>query len=434
MLAIASVLRSITRSSEAIDPDLNPTELSRYAVHCLVSGKFATANAHALEAFVLNLQCQLFHIGDGSADPWFQMGTIIRLAFRMGYHRDPKSLPGISVFDGEMRRRVWLNVVQIEALMSYQTGFPSMIPMDFCDTNDPLNLQYADLHVGMTALPAARPLSEYTPVLYTVLKNGVMKVFKKIVAHTQSLTTPTYAETMSLDAEMRQVYSKMPDPFRPRSVDRSFMDTSDLIFQRTTVEVLHLKGLIILHRRYITHEPQSSAFELSRRSCVEAACSILARQADLHQACAPGGRLQHDKSMFLALPIHDYLLAVMIIGLDLSTRLRLGLLSQTDIQNQQTATGKEFEALQKASQIWSVNDSSQSETRVAVLAIDIMMKKLTAGINNNSSSNPSQVAQNATQPNVLDSYEGTMMQLFDGDDSIDWVSVFPPLFEKYEKR
>lgn len=62
----------------------------------------------------------------------------------MGYHRDPKHLAGISVFEGEMRRRVWLNLVQIEALMSYQLGFPSMIPSEFCDTEVPRNLEYSE--------------------------------------------------------------------------------------------------------------------------------------------------------------------------------------------------------------------------------------------------------------------------------------------------
>jgi hypothetical protein len=33
--------------------------------------------------------------------------VLIRLMVRMGYHRDPENLPGISPFDGEMRRRAW---------------------------------------------------------------------------------------------------------------------------------------------------------------------------------------------------------------------------------------------------------------------------------------------------------------------------------------
>ncbi len=356
------------------------------------------------------------------------MGVIIRLAFRMGYHRDPSRLPGVSVFDGEMRRRVWVNIVQIESLMSFQLGFPSMIPMDFCDTADPLNLQYTDLQVGMTALPPARPLTEHTPMSYAVAKMVVMRVFKKIVGHTQSLHTPTYVATMSLDAEMRQAYSEMPESFKPRNVNRSFMDTSDIIFQRATIEVLYLKGLIILHRRYITHEPQSTAFEMSRRACVEAACGILARQADLHHACSPGGRLQDDQSMFVALPMHDFLLAVMIIGLDLSTRLRLGLLSQNDILDQQTPTGKEFEALQKAGQIWSVKDTMRSDARLAALAIDIMIKKLTVGMPPTTPSKPACMAPSDMQANGLDSYECTVMQLFDGEDLVDWVSIILFLF------
>ena len=423
MLALSAILRGVTRSSEALDADIKPVELQRCAMQCLTYGRFATANAHALEAFLLHLQCQLFIQDNSSAeDPWFEMGTIIRLAFRMGYHRDPKNLPRISVFDGEMRRRVWLNIVQIEALMSYQTGFPSMIPMDFCDTDDPKNLQFADLQEDMTTEPAARPLSEDTPVTYTLIKNGVMKVFKRIVAHTQSLNIPTYADTMALDAEMRQKYSKIPELFQPRTISRSFMDTSDLIFQRTTIEILHFKGLILLHRRYITHEPQSSAFALSRGACLDAADGILARQADLHQACAPGGRLQDDKSMFLALPIHDFLLAVMIISLDLSTRLRLGLLSQASIHDLQTPTGKQYQALKKASQIWSFDDTSQPETRVAALAIDIMVKKLAAG-DPQTAMEPA--AHKDPQLDISFPCEDPIMQLFDGDEMIDWVCRIP---------
>jgi hypothetical protein len=66
-----------------------------------------------------------------------------------------------------------------------------MIPSDFCDTRSLRNLQYSDLFVGMTTLAPARPLLEHTPVLYTIVKNEVMTVFKKIVAHTQSLSVPS---------------------------------------------------------------------------------------------------------------------------------------------------------------------------------------------------------------------------------------------------
>lgn len=56
-----------------------------------------------------------------------------------------------------MRRRVWHNLVQLDALMSFQMALPSMIPTEFCDTKVPRNLQYSDLEMAMASLPPGRP-------------------------------------------------------------------------------------------------------------------------------------------------------------------------------------------------------------------------------------------------------------------------------------
>ncbi len=44
-------------------------------------------------------------------------GLMIRPATRMGYHRDPESLP-ISPFEKEMRRRAWSLAFQLDLLIS----------------------------------------------------------------------------------------------------------------------------------------------------------------------------------------------------------------------------------------------------------------------------------------------------------------------------
>ncbi|MBE3047565.1 fungal specific transcription factor domain-containing protein [Candidatus Bathyarchaeota archaeon] len=55
------------------------------------------------------------------------MGTVIPLALRMGYQRDREHLPGIPPFDGEILKRVWLNIFQVDALMSFD-GVPQHDP------------------------------------------------------------------------------------------------------------------------------------------------------------------------------------------------------------------------------------------------------------------------------------------------------------------
>jgi hypothetical protein len=346
------------------------------------------------------------------------MGIIIRLAFRMGYHRDPSNLAGISPFEGEMRRRVWLNLFQVDALMSFGLGFPSMIPTEFCDSEVPKNLEYSDLHVDMTELPPSRPLTEQTPVLYTIVKAGVMGVFKKIVAHIQSLSVPAYDWTMALNAEMKQAYSTIPELFKRRDVSRSFIDNSLLIHQRCTIEILYLKGLIVLHRRYVSGELQNPKFEQSRRTCVEAALDILARQADLYKACDIGGRLYEDRWMFLSIPAHDFLLAAMVVCLDLSVRMRSQKGGMADGQDSQQTSSREYLALQTSQRIWAVKSATSTEADIAALALNLMIEKVAETDAHLSLMNDISL----TDMGQFLTRSCPMSQWIDGSESIDWVS------------
>jgi hypothetical protein len=416
---------SLRRVCNPFDPDesIPPASLlQQKTVQCLVLGKYATSNAYALEAFILHLQSSFFSNESHPVNLWFQMGTIIRLAFRMGHHRDPSTLTGISAFEGEMRRRVWMNIVQIEALMSFQIGFPSMISPEYCDTQTPRNLEYSDLQVNMPALPPARPLSESTPVRYTIVKNSVMGVFKKIVAHTQSLVPPTYDRTIALDSEMKQAYSKLPDILKYRDINRSVVDPSSLIWERCTIETLYLKGLIVLHRRYVNYEVQSPIYEPSRRICAQAALDMLGRLADVHKACQQGGRLYEERWMFFFLPIHDFLLGAMVLCLDVSVRMRSAATEGTEWRDKDF-TDKECRALQMALHVWTINSANSDEARIAALAIDLMIKKVDGHDVHLMS------AEKAPVPDIPPPYElepelpyaHSMSLMIDGSENIDWV-------------
>ncbi|KAI1644696.1 uncharacterized protein F4817DRAFT_346059 [Daldinia loculata] len=424
LFSVLSVSVSLRKVSNIREPDgLIPhiSILQQRVVQCLVLGRYATANAHALEAFMLHIQSCFFSREGNPVDLWFEMGTTIRLAFRMGYHRDPSNLTGISPFDGEMRRRVWVNIFQIDALVSFQMGFPSMIPNEFCDTEVPRNLEYSDLHVDMTVLPPSRPLSENTLMLYTIVKASVMGVFKKIVANTQSISVPAYDETIKLDAEMNQVYSMVPELLKRRDVNRSFIDHPCLIWQRCTIEILYLKGLIILHRRYISYDLRSPRFEQSRHACVEAALDIVSRQIDIHKACEPGGRLYEDRWMFFSLSVHDFLLASMVLCLDLSVRMRSRSGVLTERRDTQQLASREYRALQESQRIWAVNKAASPDAQTAALALDLMIKKVAQ--NDVGLTLADENISSGVMDPVVDSelpYAATMSQMIDGSESIDW--------------
>ncbi len=394
----------------------SPKTLQRATAQCLIIGNYSTANEHAIEAFMFHIQSCFVSSSRLSNDLWFEMGATIRLAIRMGYHRDPNVLSGISIFDGELRRRLWLNIVQIDALMSFQVGFPSMIPADFCDTQLPRNLDHGDLHPDMTVLPPSRPLSEHTSVLYTIVKSSVMSVFRKIVHHTQLPVAAPYDVALSLEQEMRHAYSNLPESHKRRDMDCCFTDSAGLILERCTIELLYLKGLVILLRRFVSYASNDNLYMASRTSCVEAALEMLHRQADVHRACERGGRLHEDRWMFATLAVHDFLLAAMVICLDLSVQLKAIGQAPLDVPEHSSIWNREQMSLQTAREILRSRSPESKEMRMAAQAIDLMIRK---------------VSEKQQKTIILDEMAipcvDTMAHMIDGSETLDWVSLLPVL-------
>ncbi|KXG53681.1 Transcription factor [Penicillium griseofulvum] len=426
ILSVSAHLRLKVNADGTLNGSMpSPDILRQKAAQCLALGGYKTANAHALEGLLLYTQSGFMSDMKTTSRQWFDMGIILRLAFRMGYHRDPSTLPGaISPFDSEMRRRVWLHIFQVDALLSFQIGLPSMIPAECCDTHFPKNLYDADLHVGMSVLPPSRPSSEYTPILYGISKAGVMSIFKKIVAHTISLAPPSHSKTITLDAEMRGAYTLVPDFLKWRDISQSLMDSSEVILNRCTIELLYLKGLVVLHRRYIRYEHQDAKSESSRRFCVEAALEILARQADMHSAFQPGGRLQEDQWMISSHTIYDFLLAAMVICLDLSVRLESHTTAFVDERADHGFVSREIVALKTSQRIWAANSHLSSESRIASLALDLMARKVAE--RQASFSCGGDVYMDIPQVSLELPYMEPMSEMIDGSETLDWVS---PLME-----
>lgn len=75
---------------------------------------------------------------------WVLIGSLVRIAISMGYHRDGERLK-LPPFETEMRRRIWWAIVTYDAKLTMACGFKHItIPNDF-DTKPPLNLNDADL-------------------------------------------------------------------------------------------------------------------------------------------------------------------------------------------------------------------------------------------------------------------------------------------------
>ena len=418
--------------------------MSDAARQCLVLGSYVTVDKYSIEALILLLQGHYFHVteaSDGSLSIsssasrlWFLMGMIIRLAIRRGYHRDASKLPGarLSPFVAEMRRRVWVVISQIDGLMSFQLGLPSMIPAADCDAALPRNLEFMDLSPDMAALPPSRPTSDTTSILHTIVKARIMIHFKAVVAHTRALAPRPYAETMALDAALRQAYSELPVGFKRKPLAQSLIDSTAIIMNRVTIEILYLKSLIVLHRAYLTaarHRdeaqrtaPAPALYSPSREACLTAACTVLDRQAELAQAMREGGLLYDSQWMISALTINDFILATLVICLDVT----IGVKHDEFVRQPGMSRGvgdalaeKCVAALQQSQPVWQAWSSGSPEARIAADAVDAALYRVEAVQQQAGGSLlQQQDAQDSTTPVTAQDDSNEM-------DFINWVYYFP---------
>lgn len=83
---------------------------------------------------------------------WSLSGIGVRIAQRIGLHRDGSCL-GLSVFETELRRRLWWQLTVVDTIIGKKTGSNSSL-RPAADTRVPLNVNDSDLDPEMKESPA----------------------------------------------------------------------------------------------------------------------------------------------------------------------------------------------------------------------------------------------------------------------------------------
>lgn len=308
-------------------------------------------------------------------------GVCIRIMLRMGLHRDPSKLPGaqISAYDGEMRRRIWNLAIQIDLLVSFHLGLPSMINGIESDTSPPRNLLDEDFDESTAELPPERTATDYTHMTYPIFKASICKVFGQVARQAHSLVVPTYAEVMEINALLEERWSAIPDFMRVRPLDTCITDPPFQVIQRFGIGALYQKARCVLHRRYLVEKDPKPEHEYSRRTCLLGALALLEYQNTLFEATKPGGLLSQNGWFVSSLAIHDFLLAAMIVYLVLQNKQYNGPGGDVDWMEKDTPLpNKEqlVDLLRRSHRIWKEVAAENPEAKKAPEVLGIMFRKM----------------------------------------------------------
>ncbi|KAK0656423.1 fungal-specific transcription factor domain-containing protein [Cercophora newfieldiana] len=286
-------------------------------VQCLIAGDYTRPSEYTVETMMLYIFGEFSSRWDADLGLWLISSLATRTAFRMGYHRDAKWFPSITPFQAEMRRRTWALVRLSDVIFSHQVSLPNMIYEHDCDTQLPNNLFDEEFGPETKVLPPSRPNAEPTPISYMIHKVKLCSELGNILQATSRIRNQVhYDEILRFDAKLREIKAELPPHLKLQPLDGNH-DPLTLVIARFNIDILYLKIMCLLHRKYMSRARHNPRYAHSRRSAIEASLEALRHLAVLHRESEPGGRLRSIKWFITSIATRDFLLPAMLIVLDL---------------------------------------------------------------------------------------------------------------------
>ncbi|KAF8853621.1 hypothetical protein BDZ45DRAFT_67893 [Acephala macrosclerotiorum] len=337
-------------------------------VQCLGLGKYSRGGLFALETLIQYYMIEHFLCQDTEFEIWILHCILIPMSFRMGLHRDPKHFKRISAFAGEMRRRVWATVFQIDICLSLMTGLPRMIKPQQCDTEEPRNLLDSDIEEKVNEVPQSRADSESTPVLYLLAKNRIISVGGIICDLAHDIRPYPYTELARFETLLEDTRKSLPFSLHWHPLQQSITESSRTIMQRMYLDIFFHKMRITLYKKYLSASMTKSEYRHAREVCSESAIKILDHQHLLAEEIQVDGRLSSVSSTYISILNHDFLLATSILCFYIK------LFNGNKLVEMEEETSEKIRGLlSKTREIWLRSSAVSREAKKAVESLNILL-------------------------------------------------------------
>lgn len=175
-------------------------------------------------------------------------GITLRLAIRMGFHRDGTSL-GLSPFETEMRRRLWWWVVQVDLRISEIVGTKPSADLLEGDTKPPSNVEDEDITPNMIDPPPER--HGITTVVATRIRCELIEFLRNAFPNQARLDTLASSD-MPLDKKDSMI-NQFEDSMEQKYL--RYCDPTNSLHSLTSIFVRSM----ICRMRLLAHNPRSSA-------------------------------------------------------------------------------------------------------------------------------------------------------------------------------
>ena len=221
---------------------------------------------------------------------WVASGNFLRIAISHGLHLEPSEFDRdqITIYEQEMRRRIWATAFEWDLEASIIRGVPPMASTIPSDCHAPLNINDEQIDGTSRETPMARPSSERTDASFLTesLQSLPLRTSLTSVLN-DSRIRMTFEEVLDYEARIHQELEKLPGWVKgpnARTCNGLPNVFQSLTFEGALLDIQLRQYLIYIHNPF-TRKGSDTQRAYSRMACLMASEKIL----DYHFKLAAAG-------------------------------------------------------------------------------------------------------------------------------------------------
>ncbi|TAQ84523.1 hypothetical protein B7494_g7157 [Chlorociboria aeruginascens] len=371
-----------------------------WAIKSLVASDYTQPVIDTIQVLMLYIEAEWITSQDVEIELSLVLGITIRLAQRMGMHRDPKNHPGLTPFQGEVRRRLWAAVYLTDILYSIQLSLPITIQQDEYDCAMPRNIYDNEFGEDTIELPLSRPYTEVTPISHTIAKYKMSVELGKIIKLSESKEPFSHDIIQRCRHDLEMARKTLSPQLYPGSMGNTNNTTSKDNGLAIGIDRMYQLSLCMLYRSFLRRARVDSAFLEYRRSCIDAAMIILDYQVIYYTDLSFGHTDSIKKRHLIILSTRDFFLAGMAIAMDLHYGTQAGL---CDASNDVTIWGFDrrsamINALERSIKFWRMCKDYSHEAAKAHAMFSFVLGKVKTAL----STNMEDIGSSTNNPHMFD--------------------------------
>jgi hypothetical protein len=270
-----------TPSAEQDDRDSYQKPAMKWimAVQSYISCTFVSPSIDfkMIQTQCLLLVARLGVAGDGDV-AWASSGSLIRSAMTMGLNRDPSRFrKAMSPFWAELRRRLWMTIVELDLKISLDRGVPPSVDLDECDCDAPSNWDDNDMFEKMEHSPSESTSNTSQNFYQTILVKTLplrYRIARKINTLKFNLS---YDDALRMGEELLRSTKHASSLFDDHAPDIDPTKAPRHRFAQSLHLFMMRKFLLALHRPFSLSVARLPKCSYSRKVCLEASLDMLSQ-------------------------------------------------------------------------------------------------------------------------------------------------------------